>query len=68
LAQRHIDQNLALADVPSVPLAVPDSASLREGLKSLPPEVTCAVWDATVAPPRFHHTSIDDLLEAIDET
>ena len=48
------------------PLAVPNAAALREGLQSLPPDVTCAVWDQTAAVGRFNHIGIDEILRAAE--
>ncbi len=43
-------------------LPVPSAQTLREGLKELPPDVTCAVWDPTGTPAGFKHVGLDDLL------
>jgi hypothetical protein len=48
------------------PLAVPSAAALREGLHSLPPDVTCAVWDQTAAAGTFTHVGIDEILRAAE--
>lgn len=46
-------------------LPVPDAQALREGLKDLPPNVSCAVWDPTGTPAGFNHVCFDDLLLAL---
>jgi hypothetical protein len=46
-------------------LPVPNSEALREGLKELPLDVTCAVWDPTGTPAEFNHVCLDDLLLAL---
>ena len=43
-------------------LAVPNVKVLRDGLKGLPADVTCAVWDPTGTPAGFAHVAIDELL------
>ena len=46
-------------------LLVPDAQALREGLKDLPPDITCAVWDATGSSAGFVHVCFADLLLAL---
>jgi hypothetical protein len=66
LAQRHIDQNRAMATKTTLyPLAVPNAEALREGLQSLPAEITCAVWDATGIQGNFVQMGVDELLRAV---
>jgi hypothetical protein len=48
------------------PLAVPNAGELREGLRSLPAEVTCAVWDPLGSPAKFNHMGVDDVLLAAE--
>jgi hypothetical protein len=67
LAQRHIDETKTIGATASlVPLAIPHAAALREGLESLPSDITCAIWDATLMPHRFVRMGIDELLEALE--
>lgn len=67
LAEQQIDK--IQASHPSLgslhALPVPDGQALRDGLKNLPPDITCAVWDATGTPARFNHICFDDLLVAL---
>ena len=46
-------------------LPVPDAEALRDGLKGLPPEITCAVWDPNGMPAGFNHVGIDELLGSL---
>jgi hypothetical protein len=48
------------------PLAIPDADSFREGLESLPREITCAIWDATVVPHGFIYMDMVDLFLALE--
>ncbi len=65
LAQRHIYANPGIATGATLrPLAVPDAESFEEGLRGLPANVTCAVWDAG-AQRGFIHIGVDELLLAL---
>jgi hypothetical protein len=67
-AERHIAETKAIgATVPLYPLAVPDADAFREGLESLPADITCAIWDATVAPGTFVYMEMDDLFRSLVE-
>ena len=52
---------------PLFPLPVANAAALRDGLKDLPANVTCAVWDPTGSSAGFYHMCFDDLLKNIRE-
>ena len=43
-------------------LPVPDAQALREGLRSLPENVNCAVWDPQGTPMGFTHVGVDELM------
>jgi len=46
-------------------LPVANAAALRDGLKDLPADVTCAVWDPTGSSAGFYHMCFDDLLKTL---
>jgi hypothetical protein len=64
LAEKQIEkiQSTHPALGPLHALAVPNADSFREGLKGLPDNITCAVWDQTGAPAAFNHVGVDELL------
>ena len=64
LAERHIVEAKLLGRL--YPLAIPDADSFREGLESLPREITCAIWDATVVPHGFIYMEMVDLFLALE--
>ena len=67
VAELHIQQVAASgAEVPLYPLEIADADALRAGLASLPPDITCAIWDATATARKFVHTAIDELFDALD--
>ncbi len=65
LAERHISEAQVMG--PLYPLAVPNAEAFRNGLESLPADITCAIWDATVVPCAFVYMALDDLYLALDE-
>jgi hypothetical protein len=68
LAVRHIADTEALgATTPLYPLAIPDAEAFRQGLESLPADITCAIWDATVVPCTFVYMELDELLLVLEE-
>jgi hypothetical protein len=50
---------------PLYALALADASALLEGLKDLPSEVTCAIWDPTGSSAGFLHMDLDELLRNI---
>ena len=48
VAERHIAEAQVIGNL--YPLAIPNAAAFRQGLESLPADITCALWDATVVP------------------
>jgi hypothetical protein len=68
LAERHIAEANAIGtSLLLYPLAVPDADAFRQGLKSLPADITCAIWDATIVSHDFAHVGMNELYRAIDE-
>jgi hypothetical protein len=64
-AMRHIEETKSLGSPLVVyPLAVPDAEALRHGLESLPADITCAIWDATLDAGAFVSVGIHELLGA----
>lgn len=63
-AERHIAQ--AMLAGPLYPLAISDADAFRQGLESLPPEINCAIWDATVVPREFIYIEVVDLFRALE--
>jgi hypothetical protein len=62
-AVRHIEETRSLgAKMVVYPLPIPDAESLRQGLESLPSEITCAIWDATLESGEFVSVGIHELL------
>ena len=47
-------------------LPVPNAKGLRDGLRGLPADVTCAVWDPTGTPVGFTHVGVDELIRAAE--
>jgi hypothetical protein len=47
-------------------LSVPNAQALRNGLKSLPADVVCAVWDPQATPAGFAYIGIDELIRATE--
>lgn len=64
LAERHIAEAKIIG--PLYPLAIPNAEAFRQGLESLPSDITCAIWDATVSPGTFAHMDLVDLFMALD--
>jgi hypothetical protein len=64
-AERHIAE--AQVNGPLYPLAIPSAEAFRQGLESLPADVTCAIWDATVEPCDFVYMDLDQLFVALDD-
>jgi hypothetical protein len=64
LAERHILEAELLGRL--YPLAIRSKDAFREGLESLPREITCAVWDATVVPHGFIYMDMADLFLALE--
>ncbi len=65
-ADHHIAEAADLSSrTPYYPLAIPNADAFREGLKSLPADINCAIWDATFAPSTFVYMEMSDLLQAI---
>jgi hypothetical protein len=48
------------------PLAIPSAEAFRQGLESLPADIACAIWDATVVPRAFVHMGLHELFLALD--
>jgi hypothetical protein len=65
LAERHIAEVKVMGQL--YPLAVPNAEAFRQGLESLPADINCAIWDATVAPGTFVYMGMNDLFRAIDD-
>lgn len=65
LAERHIVEAQWIG--PLYPLEIPNAEAFREGLESLPADVTCAIWDATVVPCAFVYMEMDQLFLALDD-
>jgi hypothetical protein len=64
-ALRHIEETRSLGSTMVVyPLAVPDAEALRQGLESLPPDINCAIWDATLEHGEFVSIGLHELLGA----
>jgi hypothetical protein len=67
LAERHIVEAYIIGRLhPLYPLAIPSADAFRQGLESLPTHVTCATWDATVAPQVFLYMEMGELFTALD--
>jgi hypothetical protein len=64
-AERHIAETKVNGRLS--PLAIPSAEAFREGLNSLPPDITCAIWDATIAPGTFVYMEMNELLFALDD-
>ena len=65
-ADRHISEARKIgSDLPMFPLAIPDAVALREGIGTLPADVTCAIWDATLSGGSFTHVGVDEILESV---
>ena len=64
-AERHIAEAKVIG--PLYPLAIPNADAFREGLESLPAEITCAIWDATVVPRAFVHMDMVELFLALED-
>jgi hypothetical protein len=68
LAERHIAEADSLAATTGLyPLAIPNAETFRDGLASLPADITCAIWDATVVPRAFVYMDLDKLFVALDD-
>ncbi len=65
LAERHLVGAKVIRGL--YPLAIPDAEAFREGLESLPLEITCAIWDVTTAPGAFVYMGMSELLLALDD-
>jgi hypothetical protein len=50
---------------PLYALPITDAAALRNGLKDLPTDVKCAVWDPIGSSAGFLHMGLDELLKNI---
>jgi hypothetical protein len=67
-AERHIAEATVIERLhPLYPLAIPNADAFRQGLKSLPADISCAIWDATVVPSAFVYTDLDELFLALDD-
>jgi hypothetical protein len=65
LAERHIAEAKVIG--PLYPLAIPSAETFRQGLESLPTDITCAIWDATIVPRAFVYMGMDELFLALDD-
>jgi len=63
-AERHIAEGKMIEGL--WPLAIPNAEAFREGLESMPADITCAIWDVTVAPGTFVYMGMKELFRAID--
>jgi hypothetical protein len=64
-AERHIRQAQEIGSKLQVyPLAIPDARALRDGIVSLPPDITCAIWDANLAAGAFVQVAIQEVFQA----
>ena len=63
LAERHIVEARLVGRL--YPLAIPNAEAFREGLESLPADIACAIWDATVVPRTFVYMGLDELFLAL---
>ena len=62
-ALRHIAETKSLGSKLTInPLAIPDADAFRQGLESLPSDITCAIWDATLEPGGFVSVGIHEVL------
>ena len=64
LAERHIAEAKVIGRL--YPLAIPSAEAFRQGLESLPTDITCAIWDATIVPCAFVYMDMDELFLALD--
>jgi hypothetical protein len=64
LAERHISEATLIRGL--YPLAIPNAEAFREGLESLPADISCAIWDVTVAPGAFVYMGMNEIFLALD--
>jgi hypothetical protein len=64
-ASAHLEHVQALGLSSLEVLKIPNAAELRDGLKSLPKEVTCALWDSGNSPHEFDYFRLTDLVRML---
>ena len=63
-AERHIRElNTAGCELSLHALGAANAEEFEEGIRGLPADITCAVWDASLSEGNFAHVPICDLLD-----